>query len=244
VAELDSNHTEPLLPGIPIAVPEGPASVIPGYDISPDGSQLAFFSPDRDGKARLWLTPFDRRSPPRQVPNVVGEHPLFGPSDEIFFRMVEGTSAFLYSVRKDGTVLRKTGEQVVISLFSASSDRKWILLGVPSIGEVLFPTGGGAPISLHLHYPDWLRWSGDGKHLFVCGTNENRAKAYVVPLSPGQVLPSSITLARNFLSDQDLAKLPGVRTIPAGDVVPGPTADIYAFTRETVQRNLYRIPLQ
>jgi len=26
-------------------------------------------------------------------------------------------------------------------------------------------------------------------------------------------------------------------------VVPGPTADIYAFTRETVHRNLYRIPV-
>jgi hypothetical protein len=66
---------------------------------------------------------------------------------------------------------------------------------------------------------------------------------YVVPLSPGQVLPASMALAKNFLSDEDLAKLPGVRTIPAGDIVPGPTADIYAFTRENVQRNLYRIPL-
>jgi len=34
-----------------------------------------------------------------------------------------------------------------------------------------------------------------------------------------------------------------VRIIPMGEVVPGPTADIYAFTRESVQRNLYRIPL-
>jgi hypothetical protein len=40
-----------------------------------------------------------------------------------------------------------------------------------------------------------------------------------------------------------LAKLPGVRIIPIANVVPGPTADIYAYTRETVQRNLYRIPL-
>jgi hypothetical protein len=35
----------------------------------------------------------------------------------------------------------------------------------------------------------------------------------------------------------------GVRTIPEADLVPGPTADIYAFTRESGQRNLYRIPL-
>jgi hypothetical protein len=31
--------------------------------------------------------------------------------------------------------------------------------------------------------------------------------------------------------------------IAVGDVVPGRTADIYAFTRESVHRNLYRVPL-
>ena len=68
---------------------------------------------------------------------------------------------------------------------------------------------------------------------------------YVVPLSPGEVLPGSIARARNFPSEAELAKLPGVRTIPsAADIVPGPTEDVYAFTRETVQRNLYRIPVQ
>lgn len=29
--------------------------------------------------------------------------------------------------------------------------------------------------------------------------------------------------------------------IPSDDVAAGPTGDVYAFTRETVQRNLYRI---
>jgi hypothetical protein len=57
-------------------------------------------------------------------------------------------------------------------------------------------------------------------------------------------VPSSLVTAKNFLSEGELAKFAGARVIPAGDVVPGPTADIYAFTRETVQRNLYRIPLQ
>jgi hypothetical protein len=38
-------------------------------------------------------------------------------------------------------------------------------------------------------------------------------------------------------------KLPGVRVIASTDVAPGRTADTYAFTRESVQRNLYRIPV-
>jgi eukaryotic-like serine/threonine-protein kinase len=246
VAELDSNHTEPLLPGFPVAVSAGSGLPgVSGYDISPDGRQVVVVSPGRDGKLQLWLAPLDRHSPPRQIPDVDGEQPLFGPSGEIFFRKVEGTSAFLYSVREDGTGLRKAAEPPVIDVFDASPDRKWLLLGwsptVGEAGEVIFPIGGGAPLLPHLYPPEGLRWSGDGKHLFVYGLNGG--KSYVLPLSPGQVLPGRIALAKNFPSEGELAKLPGVRIIDSDDVVPGPTADIYAFRRETVQRNLYRIPV-
>jgi hypothetical protein len=34
-----------------------------------------------------------------------------------------------------------------------------------------------------------------------------------------------------------------VRIIEAADVAPGPRPEVYAYSRETVQRNLYRIPL-
>jgi hypothetical protein len=130
----------------------------------------------------------------------------------------------------------------VVDLFSASSDHKWLLLGVLTEYALVFPTAGGAPVSTHLDVPDWARWSGDGKHVFVSNA-ESADKTYVLPLSAGQVLPGALALARNTLSGRDLAKLPGVRIIPVGDVVPGPTAEIYAFTRQTVQRNVYRIPV-
>ena len=242
VADLDSDHTEPLLPGFPVAGSTGPGAVWnSGYDISPDGRKVVFYSPDLHGKLRLWVTPLDRRSPPRQIPGVEGEQPLFGPSGEIFFRKVEGTSASLYSVREDGTGLRRAAELAVFNLFSAYPDRKWLLLGLPG-GEAIVPTEGGTPFSIHLRPPRWLRWTGDGKHLFVLNVTGSRIK--VLPLSPGQVLPPSVAPAKDFPSDAELAKLPGVRIIPEGNVVPGPTADIYAFTRETVQRNLYRIPVR
>jgi hypothetical protein len=58
-----------------------------------------------------------------------------------------------------------------------------------------------------------------------------------------EFLPGIIARGRNFPSEAELAKLPGVRTLPiATDIVPGSTADVYAFTRVTLQRNLYRIP--
>jgi hypothetical protein len=96
----------------------------------------------------------------------------------------------------------------------------------------------------HLHPPFWLRWTGDGKDVFVCHANESEGRTYVLPLSAGHVLPGSIALARGFPTEEELAKMHGVRIIPVGDAVPGPTADIYAFTRETTQRNVYRIPVR
>jgi len=249
VADLDSNLSEPLLSGFPVGVSgesSGEGAVWnAGYDISPDGREVVFFSPDRNGKLRLWLTPFDRSSPPRQIPGVEGEQPLFGPGAEIFFRKVEGPSAHLYSVREDGSGLRRAAEFTVVDLFSAPPDRKWLLLGVlpGTQGELIFPTDGGTPVMTHVPPPDWLRWTEDGKYLFVTNAHESRAKTYVFSLSPGQLLPASLALAKNYLLEEELAKLPGVRIIPMGKVVPGPTANVYAFTRETVQRNLYRIPV-
>ena len=247
VADLDSNRTEPLLPGFPI-----PASADFGagwsstYDITPDGGQLVFYSPDREGKLRLWLAPLDRRSPPRQIPNVEGEQPVFGPSGEIFFRKVEANSAFLYSVREDGSGLRKASELPLVGLMGVHPNHKWLLLGASPGGEIIFPVTGGVPIVTNLLPPPLFRWTGDGRYLFlVGGANQKWANTYAVPLSPGEVLPGSIARGKTFPSEAELAKLPGVRTIPvaAEDLVPGPTADVYAFTRATVQRNLYRIPL-
>jgi hypothetical protein len=47
-----------------------------------------------------------------------------------------------------------------------------------------------------------------------------------------------------FQSRAEIAKLPAVRVIKAADVAFGGTVDTYAYSRETTQRNLYRIPLQ
>ena len=106
----------------------------------------------------------------------------------------------------------------------------------------MFRVDGGAPLLTQLTGPMRLGWSRDGKHLFVQGRPGNQGdKAYVFPLAPGRPVPESII--QGLPSEQEILKLPGVRVITSADVVPGPTADIYAFTRESVQRNLYRVPV-
>jgi WD40 repeat protein len=240
VAELDSGRSEPLLAGFAVAVVG--AGSLGSYDISPDGRQVVVAAPDSGGKLRLWLAPLDRRSPPRQIPNIEGEQPVFGGTGEVFFRRLEGTSAFLYRVQEDGGGLRKAIELPVVGLLGESPDRNWLVLGsIATEGLVIFRVDGGAPLLTQLAPPTEIRWSGDGKHLFVQRKLNNLGKAYVLPLAPGRMVPESIV--HGLPSEQEILKLPGARMIASSDVAPGPTADIYAFTRESVQRNLYRVPV-
>ena len=53
----------------------------------------------------------------------------------------------------------------------------------------------------------------------------------------GQALPHFP--AEGFRSESEFAKISGARTLDFGDVLPGLRPDVYAYSRETVQRNLY-----
>jgi eukaryotic-like serine/threonine-protein kinase len=239
VAELDSGRSEPLLPGLAVAL-EGTGGAEGAYDISPDGRQVVMASADSGGKSRLWLAPLDRHSPPRQIPNIEGGRPVFGATGEVFFHSVEGTSAFLYRVREDGGGLRKAFDSSIVGIPGVSPDRNWLALA--SGGRlVIFRVDGGAPLQTRISGRTLVRWSGDGKHLFWHNPLTSRDKTYVFPLTPGRPLPESFI--DGLPSDQDIVKLPEVRVIESKDVAPGRTADTYAFTRESVQRNLYRIPV-
>ena len=105
--------------------------------------------------------------------------------------------------------------------------------GIPSFQA--FALDGRPPVTSGPFSP--LRWSLDGRSLFTAG-----AWTYSVPLRPGEALPP--IPAGGFHSAEEIAHLPGARKINADNIVPGPSADVYAFYRTTIQRNLYRIPIQ
>ncbi|MDQ6700839.1 MAG: hypothetical protein M3Z36_11735, partial [Acidobacteriota bacterium] len=246
VVELDTGHNEPLLPGLTISGPPGRA-----YEISPDGRQLVAAVKDRQGKARLWLAALDRQSPPRQIPNVEGDAPLFGKGGEIIFRTIEGASAYFYAVREDGTGLRRLSEQAIVLPAGISQDGQWVIARVLLEGVeavMALPVSRGLPVqNIFVHGTSYhMAWSPEGRLIFISapsGATASRVtgKTYIVPLPPGQMFPTMP--AGGFQSAADLAKLPGVRIIDAFDAAPGPTPDVYAFSRATVQRNLYRIPI-
>ncbi len=246
LVELDTGHNEPLLPGVAISGPPGRA-----YEISPDGRHVVAAVKDREGKPRLWLAALDRQSPPRQIPNVEGDAPLFGKDGEIFFRTIEGAWANAYRVHEDGTGLRRLSEQAIVLPAGISQDGQWVVARSLMEGReavVALPVGEGLPVRvIFAHGLSYhLAWSPDGRLIFVSAPTGPTAshvvgKTYVVPLPPGEMFPP--IPAGGFQSAADLAGLPGMRIIDTFDVSPGPTPEVYAFSRASVQRNLYRIPI-
>jgi hypothetical protein len=161
------------------------------------------------------------------------------------FRVQEDRRTFLYRVREDGTGLRKAIPDPA-EIFGMSLDGQLLIAWRPNGGTFAYPMDGGAPVQV-FRRDLRLRWSADGQALFVSvastgGTLYGTGRTYVIPLSKGGTL--SAIPRGGFQSEADMARIPGVQVIEAADVGPGPRSDVYAFSRETTQRNLYRIPIR
>ncbi len=247
IVDLDTGHNEPLLPGLDVVGPPGRA-----YQISPDGKELLAAVEDRRGRKRIVLAALDRQSPPRQIPGAEGDGPLFGPGGEFFFRVIDGTSAHLYGVRRDGTGLRRVSDLPIILPVGVSPDGLWVVVRktTPEAPDsvVALPTEGEeAARTIVVHGTSFhVAWSPDGRSIFISVPTSATAshvigRTFIIPLPPGKMFPK--TPEGGFQSEADLAALPGVGIVEAFDTAPGPTPEVYAFSRASVQRNLYRVPL-
>jgi hypothetical protein len=177
--------------------------------------------------------------------------PDFGPPGELIFHAYEGNSTFALRIREDGTGRRKVASQQINELDDLAPDRQW-LIGRAAIpgdksdsGTQAFPIGGGSPILIFAENCT-LRWPPGGKFLYLSiSTGMQSAGAsgrtYILPLPPGRMLPN--IPSGGFRSEAEIASLSGGRVIDAADTAPGSTPDVYAFSRQTVQRNLYRVPI-
>ena len=249
-ADVATGRTEPVLPGFSL----GNNGIARLYDLSPDGRQLVLHALDSAGQSRLWLVPVNRRTAPRPIPNVEGDGPIFSPAGEIYFRAREGSYGYAYRVLPDGSGLTKVIDYPVITTQGMSPDGKWLIVYArytrpgeePVAATMALPVGGGAGVRLFGPTAiNPVKWSRDRRELFVSiaqGAYPGQiGQSFVVPLAAGAMLPD--LPPHGYATDLDIGKVPGGRTIDEPDVAPGPSPDVYAFSRERVQRNLYRIPL-
>ena len=232
VADVESRRVDILLPGLSAV----------DYDVSPDGRRVVVEATGSDGVSRLWIAAVDRQSPPRQIPNLTGRQPRFGSGGDIYFRREDGAAAFVYAVNEDGTGVRRVVEQPVMLTGNVSPDGKWITgwSGVEAAGWQAFPLHGGAPRILgNTRNATAWQWSARGDGMVF--HSELEGSTYFVPLAAGEMFPPFPP--EGLHSERDVARLPGARKLEAG-AVPGPSPDVYAFHRQTIQRNLHRIPIR
>jgi Tol biopolymer transport system component len=247
VTHLESGQSERLFPGF----------VLTSYDISRDGKRAALATMDSAGKSHLWLASLDRRFAPREIPSTAEDRPLFGPEGELFVRGTEGKTNFVYRMKEDGSERRKAVPDPILQLMAASPDGQWVAAWAPVAGVestsaiVAFNTGGGAPVRMGERCG--VHWSADGKwlHVSLWGMGESSRKAYVIPMPPGGGFPP--LPAAGLQSEKDIAAVPGARVnaiIPTGvtmvelaDFAVSRNPAVYALTRVSTHRNLYRVPL-
>jgi hypothetical protein len=228
VTDVKSGHTERLLPG----------QLVTGFDLSRDG-RIAATVVDPDGGTHVWLASLDGRTSPRRVPTARGNQPRFGPAGEIIFRASGRTPSGLWRIHEDGSAPRplNTGARYPGTM---SPDGRWIS-GAITTGTNpptwLISLSGADPV-LFLQARASLYWAPDGSRLYV----SNLQRTYVLPLAAGSMLPA--IPSGGFRTYEELAAIPGVQIIPYSDVGPGPSADVYVFSRVTVVRNIFQIPIR
>jgi Tol biopolymer transport system component len=236
MVELGSDQRRRLFPG----------QLVTGYDLSRDDRVVAAVV-EGETQTGLWLAWLDGREPPRRIPEAAGDIPKFGRKGEIVYRVAEAGT--LYQIREDGTGREKIAQISGNVVGTVSPDGEWFSARAQRDSALMLHSTSGQgsrPVLVSSEIARW-RWSLDGSRAALSFQTTPQSafavgRTYVLPLAPGSVLPG--VPPGGFRTEADVAAMPGVEVIPHGDLSLGPSSSVYAFSRITTTRNLYRIPLQ
>ncbi len=238
VVDIASGRTESVLPGVPVA----------DYDMSPDGSTVAFTTLHPDGQSDVSIAPIDHRVPPRSIASSA-DQVSFSDDETVFFRAKDGKLNFLDRMHTDGSGRERLSTTPILIKYGVSPDGAWVAAAVPvtsddkrTSGTVAVPM---ATVAIPVHGGATQRicgetcpskWSADGK-FFSVGMNGT----LVIPVPAGQSLPRLD--AAGISSNDGAHTIAGARAIPRKDLSFGSDPSIYLFRRTELHANLFRIPL-
>lgn len=232
--DLESGAAHAIMPGFTIT----------DFSLSSDGRDIAFSALGENDAQSIWVAPLDRSSSPH-VLQASANRPRFTPGF-IYYVKRTPSGSYVHRIHPDGTGDQQIWQEEILALATSPNGRYL---------AVTLPIKGRAEWKLEII--DWKRrhvqpicndawayWSDDGRSFIVTGGTGKRntsALAYMISLPVANSTPE---LPASGLSNvSQLATLKNVRSIAAGIIGPGPSPDTYAYVKETVQRNLYRIPL-
>lgn len=225
--------------------------VLPGYfmesySVSRDGRQVTFAASDQNNRPHVWVAATDHRSSPRQiVSNASEDTPSFLPDGDLVFRANEGGINFLYRMHADGSDRHKIVPARVLDLTVTSPDGKWAIVSADgpdqehSSAWYAYPVDGGKPILLCLTICT-MNWDIHGDYLYVSLFAREDQGTYALPVHRNSGLPD--LPAKGLLDFDQLKHVKGAVFIPHL-VDSALSTSLYAYTRQTIRRNLYRIPL-
>ncbi len=235
--DLAGGKVERVLPGYPMLT----------YSVSRDGKEIAFTPNERNGPSNLWVAPSNRLAPPVRIPSsVVEDSPFFLPDGELVFRAIEGGSNYLYRMKIDGSDRRKISPERILDAYGVSSDGRWVAAATADNGDAsqqegttkAFAVDGSAavPVCAALCILNWDTSNGNAYLSFV----DRKDGTLALPVVRGSSLPklSGVITADN----QNIAKSKETKEIPV-QVESAVNPSVYAYTRENILRNLYRIQL-
>ena len=232
-ADLDSGASEAVLPGI----------LMSEFHLAPEGDRVAFAAQDGQGVSHAWIAQLDRRTPPKQMTSFVSTEIAFGSGKSVYVVVREGDDRFLYRLGPGENIPRKISPQSFQNFVGISPHGEWLLSG--NYPVVARPLQGGPAIRVCNFCG--VGWGPDGKVLYLRFRDIGEmggGKVVVIDLPPGEDLPPLPPNGLNSIEDTK-----GLRVIAeidtAGKVIfaPGPDPSTYAYVRTTIQRNLFRIPV-
>jgi eukaryotic-like serine/threonine-protein kinase len=240
VADVASGSTERLLPGFSLLA----------FDVSADGKKIAFCTQGKEGQAHLWIASLEHRFQPQQLPAST-DRILFGPTGSLLFERSEGGLQFIFRMQDDGTQLGRLLSHSGLGLKAVSPDGQWVIVGAPTAegsrlsGMFAYPVKGGNPIRI-CTFCD-AAWSRDGRRFYLRLRTEGEGTGgtvFAITLPSGRSLPEFP--AGGVDREQDLAGLPVAQRLELKDIPRisfSSDTSVYAFSRVTAHRNLFRIPL-
>jgi Tol biopolymer transport system component len=223
-----------------------------GYDVSADGTEVAFTHSPKGGGTGIWLASLDGRSPPREVTRG-GDQVSYAANGTLVFRYGDGKANYLYRVNRDGTGREPVLRTPILNKSAVSPDGEWIIVNRATTDEaaaqdrgagrletvaIAFRGGAARRICAYNCLPS-VRWSPDGRLLSI---GVGQGETGVIPIPTGQSLPD--LPASGLGAPAEARKLPGVRLIPQRVVIATPNPSTYVFVTTELRRNLYRIRLR
>ena len=226
-------------------------AVLPGvsmseFDVAPDGERITFAALDAEGNSHAWVAPLDRHTPPKLLISSIAGQTSFGPRGDIYFLAHEGGHEFLYSMAPGEDAPRPMNPEPSEAFSRISPYGDWWLAGSDPTWVIARLTRGGPPIRVCSSCG--AGWGSGGKFLYIRFRNIGEmggGNTIVIGLPAGRELPE--LPPSGLKSAQDARGLNVVAEIDmTGKTVmaPGPDPSVYAYSRTTVQRNLFRIPLK